>query len=233
MQNKTIESMAPETKHWFAKAIVGMILADGKIAKEELDYLNNLISFLSEPNIVEDASKMLKNNEVPSLDPLDISTNEALEIVKHLTIIAVVDEALANREVRYLKFVADQLGLSPDIPERFLALAKEKLKRAKLTARVTTNDVSEQVRCFDVSEEGCMFYSHRRIQANVHLTLQFYNDSSNSAETGLFQPIDAESSWSTAVKSKHGNFVVGIVFENPLTEQQGLGLIKHIQTGNK
>ena len=38
--------MAPETKNWFARAIVGMMWADGRIDQAEIDYLKGLLGFL-------------------------------------------------------------------------------------------------------------------------------------------------------------------------------------------
>lgn len=218
--------MSPQTKEWFARSIVGMILADGRIAKEELDYLNSLVSFLNDPELANSVSTMLKANEMPALDPLSIDTNEALEIIKHLTIMAVVDENLAKREIRFLKYVNDQLGLPPDIPDRFLSLAKEKLGRAKLNARITSRDFSEQVRCFDLTEEGCMFYCQRNIQGNTTLELHFFKDTLSNNDSNLYAPIEAETTWSRPVQSKHGNFVVGVTFYDPLSPEQGLDLIK-------
>lgn len=234
MQNKTIEQMAPLTKEWFAKSIVGMILADGRIDKAELDYLNDLIGFLKDESVVDTISAMLKRNEMPTLEPLEPVTNEALEIVKHLTIMAVVDEDLANREIRFLKYATDQLGLSPDIPERFLSLAKEKLNRVKYMARVTTKEFSEQVKCFDLTEESCMFYSYHKFPSNEHVKLQLYKEAEDATLTSPYQVVDAETTWSRPVQSKYGNYVVGVTFLNSLDVEQGLELIRytHHETNN-
>jgi len=220
--------MTPETKEWFAKAVVGMILADGRIDKAEIDYLNNLIGFLNEGDLVQRISEMLKNSEMPELESLEIVTNEALEIVKHLVVMAVVDEDLAPREVSFLKYVTSQLGLPEDIPDRFLSLAKEKLRRAKYTARIQTKEFSEQVRCFDLTEGNCMFYSFHNIKNNSQVLMQFYKENQQQTETNLYQVINAETSWSRQVQSKLGNYVVSVAFLDPIDEKQGLELIKYI-----
>ena len=229
MQDKTIELMAPEIKEWFAKAIVGMILADGRINKAEIEYLNNLIGFLDDQISVKNISQMLDDSQMPTLEPIDLEANQALEIIKHLTVLAVVDEDLSNREVRFLKHVADRLGLPSTIPDRFLSLGKEKLRRARYMARITTNEFSEQVRCFDLTRESCMFYAFHDIQGGTQLTLQFYQEGQSQSRSPLFQIVVGEASWSRPVKSKYGNYVVSIRFNNPLDESQGLELIKYIQ----
>jgi uncharacterized tellurite resistance protein B-like protein len=234
MQDKTIELMSPETKDWFARAVVGMILADGRIDKAEIEYLNNLIGFLNDNQLIRRISTLLKNNEMPTLEPLEIVTNEALEIVKHLTVMAVVDEELANREVHYLKYVTDQLGLPAEIPDRFLSLAKEKLRRAKYTARLTTKEFSEQVRCFDLTGDCCMFYSFHAIKSKTPVTLQLYKEAHSNHQASLFQLVTAETSWSRPVQSKYGNFVVSVTFDKPINENQGLELIRcvHLKDEN-
>ncbi|MBU2513961.1 TerB family tellurite resistance protein [bacterium] len=232
MQDNTIELMSPETKEWFAKAIVGMILADGRIDKAELEYLNNLIGFLERQDLVQSISNMLKNNQTPELEPLELVANEALEIVKHLTVMAVVDENLATREVEFLHHVANQLGLPDEIADRFLALAKEKLRRAKYVARLVTNDISEQVRCFDLTETSCMFYSFRTIKPNLKITLQLFKEPAEELSKNLYHPISAESSWCRPVQSRFGNFIVQARFCDPIKADQGLELIKFINADN-
>lgn len=223
--------MTHQTKEWFARAVVGMILADGRIDKAEIDYLNNLIGFLNDNQLVQRISTLLKNNEMPTLEPLEVVTNEALEIIKHLTVMAVVDEELANREIRYLKYVTDQLGLPAEIPDRFLALAKEKLRRAKYTARLTTKEFSEQVRCFDLTEDSCMFYTFHGLKSKTPVTLQLFKEAHSFSDASLFQLVTAETSWSQPVQSKFGNFVVSVKFDKPINENQGLELIRalHLQ----
>ena len=228
MKDQTIEKMAPETKEWFAKAVVGMILADGRIDKAEINYLNNLLGFLSDPVLVESMSDLLKKNEIPTLEPLEIVTNEGLEILKHLTVMAVIDENLANREVKYLKEVAEKLGLSDEVADRFLSLAKEKLRRAKYSAKLASEDHSEQVRCFDLTENSCMFYSFRAVKPKTTVTLQLYYESPTESGEMVHQPVVAESTWCRPVRSKYGNFVVRAIFKDELAESQGLELIKYI-----
>ncbi len=230
MQDKTIELMLPETKEWFAKAIVGMILADGRIDKAELEYLNNLLGFLERQDLVQSISTMLKNNQMPELEPMELVVNEALEIVKHLTVMAVVDENLASREIKFLYHVTSQLGLSQEIADRFLSLAKEKLRRAKYMARLITNDLSEQVRCFDLTETSCMFYSFRTIKSNIKINLQLFKESDGETSEDLYHPISAESSWCRPIQSRFGNFIVQALFDGPIETVQGLELIKFVST---
>ncbi len=225
MQDRTIEKMTPATKEWFAKAVVGMILADGRIEQAELDYLKSLLSFLGDGQIVQNISDMLKRGDMPELEPLELVTNESLEIVKHLTVMAVVDENLAKHEVDFLYHATTQLGLTKSIADRFLSLAKEKLRRAKYFARLATQDFTEQVRCFDLTEFNCMFYSFRSIASNTTINLQFCKNPEENKDD-LYLPISAESSWCRSAQSKFGNYVVMALFETPLQREQGLDLIK-------
>lgn len=229
MEDNTIEKMSTDTKVWFAKAVVGMILADGKIEKSELKYLNDIIGFLKNRDLIQKISDMLKNNEIPTLEPIDLVPNEALEILKHLTIMAVVDEDLANREVKYLKYVASQLQLDDGIAERFLSLAQEKLRKTKYKGKLTSPDFAEPVKCFDVNENSCMLYAYRPVRPQTCLSLQLLKLTDENAPEELYSPIEAEASWCKPVKSNLGSFVVRLAFSSPLSKSQGIELIKNFQ----
>jgi len=226
VKDKTIDLMEPATKEWFARAIVGMILADGRIDKAEIDYLKNMLGYLNEKSLDESILKMLQSKKMPVLEPLEIVANESLEIVKHLTMIAVVDEDLASREVEFLSYVATQLGLPGEIANRFLSLAKKKIKSIRFNARIATEDFTEQVRCFDLTEDSCMFYSNRELKRDSQIALQFIKQSFKDNELKLYQVIHGTTAWSRSVNSKHGNFVVSVFFNNPLGNNQGYELLK-------
>jgi hypothetical protein len=230
MDDGTIQKMKPATKKWFAKAIVGMIVADGRIDKAEMEYLKSMIGYLDERDLEGLLLESIRKKEVPKLEPMDIIPNEALEIIKHLTVVAVVDEDLADNEVTFLKYVAAQLGLSDKIAERFLSLAKEKLNRIRFNARVSARSFSEQVRCFDLTENSCMFYSNHNVRANSCIDLQFFKQKIKEDESNLYQAITAESAWSRAVTSKHGHYVVNVLFQSSLEEDQGYELLKLIES---
>ncbi len=230
MDDDTIQKMDSATKEWFAKAIVGMIVADGRVDKAEMEYLKTMIQYLDEGDLEGLLLESIRKKEMPKLEPLDIIPNHALEIIKHLTVVAVVDEDLADREVAFLKHVSGQLGLSDEIADRFLSLAKEKLKRVSINARIIARDFSEQVRCFDLTETSCMFYSNKDVKARSQLELQFFKQKIKEDESNLYQAIQAECAWSRAVKAKYGNYVVNVLFKAPINEDRGSDLLKLIRS---
>ncbi len=53
MEDQIIESLSPECKEWFAKAVVGMIFIDGKVDDSEIEYLKETISFLKDKELTK------------------------------------------------------------------------------------------------------------------------------------------------------------------------------------
>lgn len=229
MQDQTLEKMSPEAKRWFAKAVVGMMLADGHIDRAEVNYFNDLVGFLNDEKLVRSMSDMLSNNQTPDLEPFDVLPNVGLEILKHLTIMAVVDEDLAPGEVEFLNEVSQKLGLTEGITERFLALAKEKLAKARYSAKLDAEKHTEQVRCFDLTETSCMFYSLKAVKPQTKVTLQLGYHSPEDPKTTLHRPVVATSTWCRPVKSRYGNYVVRARFEKQLESAQGLDIVQTIE----
>ena len=48
MELPNTEAMSIEEKIWFARAIAGMIVADGRVVDSELEFLKEAISFLED-----------------------------------------------------------------------------------------------------------------------------------------------------------------------------------------
>lgn len=229
MQDQTLEKMSPQAKEWFAKAVVGMMLADGHIDKAEVDYFNDLLGFLNNDQLVKSMSEMLSRKEAPELEPLDALPNVGLEILKHLTIMAVVDQDLAPGEVTFLNEIALKLGLNEGITDRFLSLAREKLAKARYSAKIDAEEHTEQVRCFDLTETSCMFYSLKAVKPQTKVTLQLGYHSPDDPKTTLHRPVVATSTWCRPVKSRYGNYVVRARFEKNLESAQGLDIIEAIE----
>ena len=222
IKESAIEKMSSEIKRWFAKAIVGMILADGRVDNAEIEYLNDIIGYFDDKEINDLIEAMVEKRELPVLEPIDVLTHEALEILKHLTVLSVVDEDLDSAEKDFLKYVATQLGLPPDIAARFLSLAQIKLKGVVHLA----NDSSIKVQCFDLSETGCMFYAIPKISPPDSFTLKLQNPAVKDEDPkNYFQPITAESSWCRTVTSNHGHYVIKAAFDNPINDSQGKKLV--------
>ncbi|MBU3917897.1 TerB family tellurite resistance protein [bacterium] len=225
MKDPVVESMPYEVKEWFARAVVGMIWADGHIDKAEIEYLKEVIGFIGDQKLVQSMMKMVKGNQVPPLTPIKVENQQAVSILKHLTSISIVDEELAPEEEQYLKHAASLLKLPNEISEKFLGLAKKRLKNDRLKAQLIVGGDTIDVLCFGGSETECLFFSNRKINPKGRITIKLIRSEKGRQEAGIYQPIAAEAVWCRAVKSPLGNFIVKASFKHILREDHGSDLL--------
>ncbi|MBU2511145.1 DUF2225 domain-containing protein [bacterium] len=225
MDDPIIGIMSPKAKEWFARAVVGMIWADGRIDQAEIDYLKSLLGFLKDKDLIHSVLGMIKQNKIPPLESIQLEQAQALAILKHLTSISIVDEDLDKSEVAFLKNIARLLNLPPEIPEKFISLGRKRLGGNRFHSNLLVGDDSLDVVCFGFSERECLFFSNRLVNPMARLTLRVYKDQKNRSESGLHAPFVAEAQWCRAVKSGIAKYVVKAVFKKQITSEEGARLI--------
>ncbi|MCP4757210.1 MAG: TerB family tellurite resistance protein [Proteobacteria bacterium] len=225
MDDPVIESMSQEIKEWFALAIVGMICADGRVDKAELAYLKNIIGFLDDKALIGSMLEKVKNGEIPSLKPISIDQETAASIMRHLTMLSIVDQDLDSSEEAFLNHVGEQLRLPPGVPAKFLAHARKQLGGKTYPAKLTMGASPLEIRCFGLSEKGCMLYTNATVNPKARITVQLYQPQDEGKPDEMYHPIRANCTWCRPVKSRFGKFVVKAVFQQTFLESQGAALM--------
>lgn len=221
MEDQVIDSLSPELKKWFAKAIVGMIYADGKVDDSEIDYLKEMVSFLKDKKLIRHLLNLAKQKKVPLLEPMAIEEVQAKAIIKQLTYLSIVDEELDGTEENFLFYVSRQLGQSDEIPKKFVSLARKRLKGKKLRAKLTISNNSLDVTCFSLSVNECLFFSNHSITPMIGLTLEFYKRQKSQTNKETFQAISANVARCRMIDSLEGNYIVKAVFKHTIHDIHG------------
>jgi hypothetical protein len=233
MENPVIESMSPDEKEWFALAIVGMIWADGRVDKAELAYLKNIIGFLKDKALIGSMLSMVKEGNIPPLLEIAIDQKKAAYIMSQLTMLSIVDEELAPNEEEFLRLVTERLGLPAGVSEKFLAHARKQVGGQKYPARLTVGSKESEVKCFGLSENECLIYSIQAVNPQARVSFKFYQESESKDQAEFLEPIIGKSSWCRPIKSRFGNFVLKVEFQQHLQEPQGLELIQDADVQNE
>ena len=233
MEDSVIESMSATEKEWFALSIVGMIWADGRVDKAELAYLKNIIGFLKDKKLINSMLAMVKRGSIPELTDLSIDQKRAAYILSQLTTLSIVDEELAPNEEKFLKLVADRLGLPPGVSNKFVAHARKQVGEKKRPGKLTVGSKESDVHCFGMSQNECLLYADQAINPQARVALRLNKEAIGEEKESLYQPIMGRSSWCRPIKSRFGTFVVKIVFQQVLQESQGLELIQDGQLQNE
>ncbi|MBU3916790.1 TerB family tellurite resistance protein [bacterium] len=133
MSASFIKSLPKAAQVWSAKAIAGIIVADGMVTNAELGVLRESIGFLESIDTINEIVNMVKSREKPKLEVLKTDRSLATKILISLVLVALVDEKLSQAEIDYFIYIAGKLGFEPGIVKKtinwgreFVALNKKK-----------------------------------------------------------------------------------------------------------
>lgn len=139
MSGNFINHLPLAAKVWSAKAIAGIIVADGVVTNAELVVLRESISFLEDVDAINDIVLMVKNREKPKLEVLKTERSIATKILMSLALVALTDDKLTKAETDYFNYIAGKLGFEQTIAKvtinwcrEFIALNKKKQSIMKM-----------------------------------------------------------------------------------------------------
>lgn len=106
-----VKQLAPETKTWLAKAIVGIITADGTVTTAELESLRDALGFLEDAKELDALIMAVKQKQIPELDALSRAEGkDKAQIMFYLGCVTAADDKLPRVAVDYYKTVGSRLG---------------------------------------------------------------------------------------------------------------------------
>ena len=120
------ELLENDQKQWLANAICGAIKADGSIAPEELEFLEQALTFLPSQTEVNNMMQAVKDQTLPELDRLPRATREMeAKIFIDLTVVISVDNVLGANEIDYLLNIGRKLGFGREFVRVVIRWASE------------------------------------------------------------------------------------------------------------
>ncbi len=149
MSGNFISHLPKSAQYWSAKAIAGIIVADGVVTNAELAVLRESISFLEDVESINEIVTMVKEREKPKLEVLKTERGIATKILMSLALVALTDDKISPAETEYFSYIAGKLGFESGIAKatmtwgrEFIALNKKKqsiMKKAEESSPVYIN----------------------------------------------------------------------------------------------
>ena len=100
---------------WFATAIVAMILADGDIDRNEVNFIVKLIKLVPEKRVAQRLKKFIRFRTVPPLGGLGhVDRKLGMTMIIDLIRIAVADNDFAPAEKEMIQKIGKDLGFNED-----------------------------------------------------------------------------------------------------------------------
>lgn len=120
-----------EHKNWFARAIVGLIVVDGVLNDEELEYLEHMIMYLEDPVLAEYLVQEIKDKNPPTLPILRLERDIAISMLLEFMELVIIDEKIAKPEAGYFIEIAQKLGFDFSFARKILTWAIDLIKIEK------------------------------------------------------------------------------------------------------
>ena len=97
MELPNTEAMSVEEKIWFARAIAGMIVADGRVDDSELEFLKEAISFLEDRDQVNGIMTVVRQGKTLLL----LSYHERIFFGKLLLFICITNKIIKKPKLMF------------------------------------------------------------------------------------------------------------------------------------
>ncbi len=122
-----LKDLTKEAKIWTAKAIAGVIIADGVVTSEEVEILSEAIDFLDDSRIVGKIITQVKSRITPEISNLNVDRSTAVDILMVLTYVASVDTDFTFQEMEYMIDLGSMLGFELEYTQRVIDWNQENL----------------------------------------------------------------------------------------------------------
>ncbi|MBU2509892.1 TerB family tellurite resistance protein [bacterium] len=108
-----VHTLNKEQKVWYARFVIGAILADDEISPSEVDFLKQVISIVDSPDDKKELMQLISVKKRPPLTPPKGISKEVLAaIFIELILIMISDLDFADKEKEYLKEVSQLFNFS-------------------------------------------------------------------------------------------------------------------------
>ncbi len=121
---RLIADMSVGEKRWFARALSGMILADGIIDEEEIQAMKGFIGLVQDQDIQDEVNSILSMRMDVTLEHESFSPSHAVQILMEVASMSLADGHFASEEETFIAYVGKQLGLNRMIQTEAIRLAQ-------------------------------------------------------------------------------------------------------------
>lgn len=138
-----VHTLSKDQKIWYARFVIGAILADDEISPSEVDFLKQVINIVEDPAEKKELMGLISTKNRPPLTPPDGISKEVLAaIFIELILIMISDLDFADQEKEYLQEVSDLFNFSNSYFVELMNWGEEGLKWKESQKYLITDDGS-------------------------------------------------------------------------------------------
>ena len=213
-----ISLLTDDEKLWFAKAIAGMVVADGRVDNSEVEFVKAAISFLGRREDATAIMEIIKQNKIPPLGVSKIGSKASFTMLKFLAEIMVVDHKLSESEVLFFNQVGKLLGFTTSILERLWKTARQELEKDLPRGVVDIEGGGRfKVTLLNMTGKHVSFRLNKAVTPNCRVILHV-----GKPDGSLWDPVQCRMSRQHAEKIEHEVYLISVNYEQPIAEIHGI-----------
>ena len=222
MQLPNVEKLDSEDKNWFARAIAGMVVADGRVDESETAFLKEALGFLEDRSQVEQIMGIVKQGKPPEMPAAKIDSKQAFIMLKYLSELMVADAHLSPGEVRFFLYSGRLLGFTPDILTKLWKTARAQLEATLPKAVAQIGNQTVEITLTELHDSKFSFRFGQALTPNCKIILKLHR-----SDGSFCDPIACRMAGQHQDKFDQGSFTILGRFEQKVAEPHGILQILH------
>lgn len=222
MQLPNVEELSLEDKNWFARAIAGMIIADGRVDESETAFLKQALGFLEDRSEVEKIMGIVKQGKPPEMPATKIDSRQAFIILKYLSELMVADALLSPGEVRFFIYLGRLLGFTPEILNKLWKTSRAQLEATLPKASAQIGNQTAEIILTELHDTKFSFRFKQALTPNSKIILKLHH-----SDGSFWEPISCRMRGQHQDKFDQESFSILGMFEQKVSEHHGILQILH------
>ena len=213
-----VSFLSDEVKLWFAKAIAGMVVADGRVDNTEVEFVKAAIGFLTRQEDVATIMSIIKQKQIPPLGVSKIESKVSFTMLKFLAEIMVVAHKLSESEVLFFNQVGKLLGFTSTILERLWKTARQELEKNLPRGVVDVEGGGRyKITLLNMTGKHFSFRLNKAVTPNSRIILHV-----GKSNGSLWDPVQCRMAKQHAEKIEAETYLISATYEQPIAEIHGI-----------
>ena len=214
-----VSFLSDEEKLWFAKAIAGMVVADGRVDNTEVEFVKAAIGFLTRREDVATIMSIIKQNQIPPPGFSKIESKASFMMLKFLAEIMVVDHKLTESEVLFFNQVGKLLGFTTTILERLWKTARQQLEKnlPRGVVDIIEGEGHYKITLLNMTGKHFSFRLHKAVTPNCRIILHV-----GKSDGSLWDPVQCRMAQQHVEKIEAETYLISATYEQPIAEIHGI-----------
>ena len=223
MKTPNLENLSPKDKIWFAQAIAGMVIADGRVDESEIVFLKKAIGFLDDREEIDRLMAIVKQGKPPQLEEAHIDSKQAFSMIKYLLELMIADSRLSPGEIHYFLYTGKLFGYSGEVLVKLWKTARAQLEAIKPKAGIKIgSETYDTIVLTELSEEGFSFRYNHPLVPHTRFMLRV-----QKPDGDYWEPVSGNIGKQSQEKMDQGSFDISGNFGQNLAESHGILQILH------